>query len=40
MAENKSFLNGMAILGLLIAIGLFSAVFILGVQAKRAVVSQ
>ena len=26
MAENKSFLNGMAILGLLIAIGLFSAV--------------
>ena len=40
MAENKSFLNGMSILEFLIAIGLFSAVFILGVQAKQAVVSQ
>ena len=37
MTENKSFLNSMTILGLLLAIGMASAAFILGVQAKRAV---
>ncbi|MGQ0443101.1 MAG: SIMPL domain-containing protein [Methylophilaceae bacterium] len=40
MTENKSFLNSMTILGLLLAIGMASAAFILGVQAKRAVSGQ
>lgn len=40
MNENKSFLNAMAVLGLLLAIGMASAAFILGVQAKRAVTGQ
>ena len=40
MTENKSFLNAMTILGLLLAIGMASAAFILGVQAKRAVAGQ
>ena len=40
MSENKSFLNAMAVLGLLLAIGMASAAFILGVQAKRAVSGQ
>ncbi len=40
MTENKSFLNAMTVLGLLLAIGMASAAFILGVQAKRAVVGQ
>jgi uncharacterized protein len=40
MTENKSFLNAMTILGLLLAIGMASAAFILGVQAKRAVSGQ
>lgn len=40
MTENKSFLNSMTILGLLLAIGMASAAFILGVQAKRAVAGQ
>ena len=35
MQENKSFFNAMTILGLLLAIGMASAAFILGVQAKR-----
>ncbi len=38
--ENKSFFNAMTILGLLLAIGMASAAFILGVQAKRAVSGQ
>lgn len=40
MTENKSFLNAMTILGLLLALGMASAAFILGVQAKRAVTGQ
>lgn len=40
MTENKSFLNAMTVLGLLLAVGMASAAFILGVQAKRAVVGQ
>lgn len=40
MSEHKSFLNAMAVLGLLLAIGMASAAFILGVQAKRAVTGQ
>lgn len=40
MQENKSFFNAMTILGLLLAIGMASAAFILGVQAKRAVSGQ
>jgi uncharacterized protein len=40
MTEHKSFLNAMTILGLLLAIGMASAAFILGVQAKRAVMGQ
>lgn len=40
MTENKSFVNAMTVLGLLLAIGMASAAFILGVQAKRAVVGQ
>lgn len=40
MTENKSFLNAMTVLGLLLAIGMASAAFILGVQAKRAVMGQ
>lgn len=40
MTENKSFLNAMTVLGLLLAIGMASAAFILGVQAKRAVTGQ
>ncbi len=40
MTENKGFLNAMTILGLLLAIGMASAAFILGVQAKRAVMGQ
>lgn len=40
MTENKSFLNAMTALGLLLAIGMASAAFILGVQAKRAVMGQ
>ena len=40
MTENKSFLNAMTVQGLLLAIGMASAAFILGVQAKRAVVGQ
>ena len=39
MTENKSFLNAMTVLGLLLAIGMASAAFILGVQAKSAVVA-
>jgi len=38
--ENRSFFNAMTILGLLLAIGMASAAFILGVQAKRAVSGQ
>ncbi|HAF00845.1 MAG TPA: SIMPL domain-containing protein [Methylophilaceae bacterium] len=40
MSENKSFLNAMIMLGLLLAIGMASAAFILGVQAKHAVTGQ
>jgi hypothetical protein len=40
MTENKSFFKSMTVLGLLLAIGMASAAFILGVQAKRAVSSQ
>lgn len=40
MTENKNFLNAMTILGLLLAIGMASAAFILGVQAKHAVSGQ
>jgi len=40
MSENKNFLNAMAILGLMLAVGMASAAFILGVQAKRAVTGQ
>lgn len=40
MAENKNFFNAMTVLGLLLAIGMASAAFILGVQAKRAMVGQ
>lgn len=40
MSENKSFLNAMTVLGLLLAVGMASAAFILGVQAKRAVSGQ
>jgi len=40
MDENKSFFNAMTVLGLLLAIGMASAAFILGVQAKRAVSGQ
>ncbi|MGB4811231.1 MAG: SIMPL domain-containing protein [Methylophilaceae bacterium] len=40
MTENKSFLQSMILLGLLLAIGMASAAFILGVQAKRAVSGQ
>ena len=40
MTDNKSLLNSMTILGLLLAIGMASAAFILGVQAKRAVSGQ
>jgi len=40
MTENKRFLSAMTILGLLLAIGMSSAAFILGVQAKRAVSGQ
>lgn len=40
MTEQKSFFNAMTILGLLLAIGMASAAFILGVQAKRAVMGQ
>jgi len=36
MTENKSFFNSMTILGLLLALSMASAAFILGVQAKRA----
>jgi uncharacterized protein len=38
--QNKSFSNAIIVLGLLIAIGMASAAFILGVQAKRAVAGQ
>lgn len=38
--ENKSFFNAMTVLGLLLAIGMAGAAFILGVQAKRAVSGQ
>jgi hypothetical protein len=38
--QDKSFFNSLTILGLLIAIGMASAAFILGVQAKRAVSGQ
>lgn len=37
MTDDKSLSNAMIILGLLLAIGMASAAFILGVQAKRAV---
>jgi len=40
MTKNKNFLNAMTVLGLLLAIGMASAAFILGVQAKQAVVGQ
>ena len=40
MPENKQFLNAMTILGLLLALGMASAAFILGIQAKRAVMGQ
>lgn len=40
MTENKSFFKAMTILGLLLAVGMASAAFILGVQAKRAVSGQ
>ena len=40
MTENKSFFNAMTVLGLLLAIGMASAAFILGVQTKRAVMGQ
>jgi hypothetical protein len=38
--EHKSFSNAIIVLGLLLAIGMASAAFILGVQAKRAVSGQ
>ena len=40
MTENKSYSNAIIVLGLLLAIGMASAAFILGVQAKRAVAGQ
>lgn len=40
MSENKDFSKALIILGLLLAIGMASAAFILGVQAKRAVAGQ
>ncbi len=40
MNENKSFFNAMTILGILLAIGMAGAAFILGTQAKRAVIGQ
>jgi len=40
VSENKSFLNAMIMLGLLLAIGMASAAFILGIQAKHAVSGQ
>ena len=40
MTENKRFSNAIIVLGLLLAIGMASAAFILGVQAKRAVTGQ
>ena len=40
MTEHKSFSNAIIVLGLLLAIGMASAAFILGVQAKRAVAGQ
>ncbi len=40
ITQHKSFLNSMTVLGLLLAIGMASAAFILGVQAKRAVSGQ
>ena len=38
--EHKNFSNAIIVLGLLLAIGMASAAFILGVQAKRAVAGQ
>lgn len=40
MSDNKSYSNAIIVLGLLLAIGMASAAFILGVQAKRAVAGQ
>ena len=40
MNENKSYSNAIIVLGILLAIGMASAAFILGVQAKRAVAGQ
>lgn len=40
MSEQKHFFNAMTALGLLLAVGMASAAFILGVQAKHAVSSQ
>lgn len=40
MTEQKSFSNAIIALGLLLALGMASAAFILGVQAKRAVAGQ
>ena len=40
MSEQKDFSKAVMVLGLLIAIGMASAAFILGVQAKRAVAGQ
>jgi uncharacterized protein len=40
MTENKQFSNAIIVLGILLAIGMASAAFILGVQAKRAVSGQ
>jgi len=40
VAQHKNFFKAMTILGLLLAIGMASAAFILGVQAKRAVSGQ
>jgi uncharacterized protein len=40
MGENKDFSKAIVVLGLLLAIGMATAAFILGVQAKRAVAGQ
>jgi uncharacterized protein len=40
MSENKDFSKAVIVLGLLLAIGMAAAAFILGVQAKRAVAGQ
>lgn len=40
MNEQKSLFNAMTVLGLLLALGMASAAFILGIQAKKAVIGQ